>query len=253
MPLPHSCHGITGELKGSSITMRGFEKLVVGVLCGCARLWLVGCASPEDYRTFDIRPALQQMKEYRSLNRVWMSVQEQQLIESYLNENDTMMEYGSGFSTLWFSQFVKSYYSIEHSREWYQSIKSVLSRLQNVEYTLASVDAGYKGWAGGFAEGTYEQFEHYVKAVDRFNPPNGKFDRVLIDGRARAECAKYILKYLHSGSYIFIHDYHGRSAYHEALEAYYQKTAGVFEGQSVIVARPKADVLHAMDAGNFAV
>lgn len=180
-----------------------------------------------------------------------MSPQEQQLIESYLDDNQTMLEYGSGYSTLWFSQFVKHYYSIEHARDWYEAISAKINALPNVEYQLAAVDAGYRGWPGGFTEGTYEQFEEYIKAVDNFKPARKVFDRVLIDGRARAFCAKYILKYLHQGSYIFIHDFNGRTMYHDNLDAHYIKTAGVFEGQSVVVARPKPDILQAIDDGNF--
>lgn len=205
----------------------------------------------EDYETPDMRPLIRSMRSYRKANRVWMSVQEQELIESYLDENNTMLEYGSGFSTLWFSQYVKQYYSIEHSREWYDSINSKISALPNVEYTLAGVDPGYRGWPGGFSEGNYEQFEEYIKAVDRFSPPEKVFDRVLIDGRARAFCAKYILKYLHKGSYIFIHDFQGRALYHDNLDAYYIRSAGVFEGQSVVVARPKPGVLQAIQESNF--
>lgn len=32
-----------------------------------------------------------------------------------------------------------------------------------------------------------------------------KFDKVLIDGRARAICAEYVLKFLHPKSVVFIH------------------------------------------------
>lgn len=223
--------------------------ILVLSVCICSLNAVLGAI--EDYDTPDIRPLIKSMRSFRSANRVWMSVQEQELIESYLDENTTMLEYGSGFSTLWFSQFVKQYYSIEHSKEWYEAISAKISALPNVVYTLAGVDAGFKGWPGGFSEGNFDQFEEYIKAVDRFNPPEKVFDRVLIDGRARAFCAKYILKYLHKGSYIFIHDFQGRALYHDNLDAYYIRSAGVFEGQSVVVARPKPAVLQAVQEGNF--
>lgn len=47
-----------------------------------------------------------------------MSPNEIALIESYLEPTDVMMEWGSGRSTLWYSQFVKEYYSIEHDKGW---------------------------------------------------------------------------------------------------------------------------------------
>ena len=50
--------------------------------------------------------------------QVWMSPQEASLIESHLTPEDTMLEFGAGYSTMWFSQFVKEYYSIEHNETW---------------------------------------------------------------------------------------------------------------------------------------
>jgi hypothetical protein len=49
-----------------------------------------------------------------------------------------------------------------------------ISALPNVQYKLAAVDTGYKGWAGGFSEGTYEQLEDYIKTVDKFNIPGNR-------------------------------------------------------------------------------
>ena len=47
-----------------------------------------------------------------------MSLQEISIVETHLDPNDTMLEWGSGYSTLWFSQFVREYYSIEHDEGW---------------------------------------------------------------------------------------------------------------------------------------
>ena len=69
---------------------------------------------------------------------------EQALIESFLNSTHKMLEWGSGYSTLWFSQFVDKYYAIEHDRTWHQTIAANLSALPNVELTLAAVEKGYK-------------------------------------------------------------------------------------------------------------
>ena len=47
------------------------------------------------------------------------------------------------------------------------------------------------------------------------------FDRVLIDGRARAACATYILRHLSPTSVIFIHDYIARTGYHSVVDQHY--------------------------------
>lgn len=42
-----------------------------------------------------------------------------------------------------------------------------VAKLPHVRYVLAHVPDGTKGWGGGVEEGSYEQFENYVKAVDQ--------------------------------------------------------------------------------------
>lgn len=130
-----------------------------------------------------------------------------------------------------------------------------------------------QGWGGGFEEGTVEQFSHYIKAVDNFNarslPPPAErhrvvfpllgggasaaparaqvtaFDRVLVDGRARAPCAEYVLKFLHPDSLVFIHDYQARFFYHGVVERFYSKVAETYDGQTLVVLRPKPEALAA--------
>ena len=46
----------------------------------------------------------------------WMSKQEIDLILSFLNKEDIMLEYGCGGSTMFFPNYVKEYYSIESER-----------------------------------------------------------------------------------------------------------------------------------------
>lgn len=71
-------------------------------------------------------------------------------METFLKENVVMLEYGSGKSTLWFSQFVRKYYSIEHDLEWGKTLQDALKTNQygNVEYLMVPVPAGHKGWKG---------------------------------------------------------------------------------------------------------
>ena len=149
-----------------------------------------------------------------------------------------MLEWGSGHSTLWYSQFVRHYYSIEHHKEWYTTVQSKLREYNysNVEHKMSHVPDGYMGWAGGFEEGTGEQFKDYVEAVSSFGVK--KFDRVLIDGRARADCAKIILPYLKPESVVFVHDYHEREYYHKVVSDNYDEIGCINVGQSLVVLRP---------------
>lgn len=181
-----------------------------------------------------------QQDVYKS--KLFMSALERDLIRLYLNESHTMLEYGSGYSTLYFSQFVGAYYSIEHDKRWYETIRDIIRRSSLLsskikQYKLSRVDPGYKGWSGGFQEGTREQFDAYIRTVHSFDVTH--FDRVLIDGRARTECALEIKPYLHNDSIIFVHDYANRPVYWKVIEGNYKKILQTFQGQTLAIFKPR--------------
>ena len=146
----------------------------------------------------------------------WMHPYEKQLILDCLNNNMTMLEWGSGGSTLEFSSLVKKYYSIKHNKQWFNIITNKLK-----DYTLNDVTYRYipenKENPDG-RQSEYDMFHDYIDEVDKFNT---KFDIVLIDGRARRLCAKKIIPYLKPTSIVFIHDYVLRTVYH-CVEDYYE-------------------------------
>lgn len=67
------------------------------------------------------------------------------MIESYLQPTDVMLEFGAGYSTVWFSQFVKEYYSIEHNATWFDEIKTHINETRkNVHLMVAPVAKGHR-------------------------------------------------------------------------------------------------------------
>ncbi len=144
----------------------------------------------------------------------YMEDNEIKLIEYYLNTNDTMFEWGSGGSTLWFSKFVKKYYSIEHDLLWYKKVKNDIfySDRFNINYYFVKNNLPR----------TYptkpKEFTDYIKCVETVLKDK-KVDKVLIDGRVRVSCAKAILPYLNINSLVFIHDW-VRKRYHKVLDWY---------------------------------
>ncbi|CAF4273159.1 unnamed protein product, partial [Adineta steineri] len=178
----------------------------------------------------------EETNKYASL--VFMSAEERNIIRLYLNKSHTMLEYGSGYSTLYFSQFVNAYYSIEHNEQWYKTIKNLIDHSPIVssiikKYILISINPGYKGWKGGFSEGNKIQFHDYIQAVHSLNVR--KFDRVLIDGRARVDCAFEIYPYLDRNSIIFVHDYTKRSHYFNISKKYYKIILQTYEDRTLVV------------------
>lgn len=176
----------------------------------------------------------------------WMSDSEIEMILKYLDKNDTMLEWGSGGSTLLFSMKVKKYHSIEHDASWYNNIsKAIYSKKNdNVFYHLVGTDEP-------LSQPTQKsQIQTYIDYVDVLN--ESKFDKVLIDGRGRGWCAEKILKYLHEDSIVFIHDYWQRPQY-RIVEKWYDVVDKITDGQSLVVLKPKLKFINKIRNMNISI
>lgn len=156
-------------------------------------------------------------------NKPWMSQQEIDLILSFLSKDDVMLEYGCGGSTMYFPHFVKNYYSIESDINWSKSVKSRMP--ENVEmFTIPVVrpeDREQKlitEWSQLYTTRTYFEYKEYIEAGSKVNET---ISRLLIDGRARPQCARYMYDFLGKDSIVFLHDWHPtRQHYRTVLERY---------------------------------
>lgn len=142
-----------------------------------------------------------------------MQEEDIKLISSYLSPTDTVLEWGSGGSTLYFSSKVKEYYSIEHDVTWSNLLYRHLPN--NVKYFFIPPDSSLtEPWT------KYNEIYSYVNHVDTLGIKF--FDKVFIDGRGRGFCAIKILDYLHKDSLVFIHDFWTRECrgYFEVFKYY---------------------------------
>lgn len=162
-----------------------------------------------------------------------MHPREIHLIGFELSPAVTMLEWGSGGSTLFFSNFVKEIHSFEHSIKWYEKISKQIDQhnIKNINYNYIPSDFEYKGPPPGRTKfplgdkfrriprgAPIKYFKTYVNAVERFD--KSKFDVVLVDGRCRLYCAVKALPYLKDGGCVYIHDFFHRKKYHDVLEYY---------------------------------
>jgi hypothetical protein len=167
----------------------------------------------------------------------WMSHKEIETIEKYLKPSDIFLEWGSGGSTLYFSGCVKEYISIEYDIRWYKNIANLISinQLQNINYLYCAPDNGVIPPVKS-SKSKKEDFVTYVSIID--NLSQKIYDKILIDGRSRVECAKKIINYLNDDSIVFIHDFFNRKKYFSILE-YYTIIDSVQYGQSLAVLKKK--------------
>ena len=155
----------------------------------------------------------------------WISKKQISIIESYLEDKDVMLEYGSGGSTLHFSKFVKKYVSIEHDIYWLESVKKLIPTNVELHYCPPNNPIKLPVW-----KGNEEDFKDYINCVDKLNL---KYDVVLVDGRCRKSCSLKVLKYLNESSIVFIHDFFERKRYHGILD-YYEVIEKDMGGKEII-------------------
>ena len=156
----------------------------------------------------------------------WMHDTEIHLVLKHLYYTDTMLEWGSGGSTLYFSQFVKNYYSIEHDKEWYGNISQY--QIPNLKYYHVPRDLPIS------SPSTREQYQTYIEHIHTLGIK--KFDKIFIDGRGRGWCAEEVIPYLHKDSIVFMHDFWNRPQYHIVFEWYDEIASIKTPGLQTIVA-----------------
>lgn len=94
-----------------------------------------------------------------------------------------VLEFGSGFSTLWFARRCGQLCSVEDSPAWYGRVRGLLRDLPHVTYELC-VDP-----------------DAYVQAAARHG---GAFDLILVDGSHRHRCVEEGLAHLAPGGILYL-------------------------------------------------
>ncbi|WP_166959999.1 hypothetical protein [Yeosuana marina] len=161
--------------------------------------------------------------------RPWTSPASIIFFDRVLKDDMVGLEYGSGRSTLYFSKRIKKLVSIEHNEEWYKLVQNRLkeNNIENVDYFLfpkEHVDYNKDDLDIYLNEHDEQEskktFEKYYNKVNDY--PDGFFDFVIIDGRARVRSGLNSIDKLKSGG-IFVLDNSERERYnplHEALESW---------------------------------
>jgi len=116
----------------------------------------------------------------------WMNYSFIDFLEPRLDKNLTVFEYGSGYSTLYLAERVKSVISIEYDETWFEKVKQDLSQKQNSTLFY------------------YPSTEKYKTAIKDFE--DQLFDIIIVDGRDRVECAYQALTYLSENGVLILDD-----------------------------------------------
>jgi len=122
------------------------------------------------------------------------------LLCDFMSADKDVLEWGSGGSTNFFSQFVKHWDTVEHDAVWASKIKQ--QALKGVDYH--SVPINWK--ASTRRDGNYDEFKEYVEFPKTLNK---QWDVIFIDGRARVACAESVLRnhLLKKDGIVVVHDW----------------------------------------------
>lgn len=159
-------------------------------------------------------------REVDALRRILLHVQ------SRTGRAPRVLEWGSGGSTIWFREFGADVTSIEHDPRW--------ARISGARLVPPNSQGPYdRAWADRTEEDP-SLVQDYV-----FAPRGqGKFDVVLVDGRARSQCVLVGWSLLEPHGYLFLHDARRYRAALTRLEG----IAGTVRVQSLAIATPAVNV-----------
>ena len=126
----------------------------------------------------------------------WMNFGIIKFLEERLNRSLHIFEFGTGYSTLFYSRHVDSVRSVEYDEKWYNTLSS--QKPKNVELLFRENDVD-----GVYCRAIQESDETY--------------DVVVVDGRDRVNCVKQSIDHLSEAGVILLDDSH-RQEYSEAIE-----------------------------------
>lgn len=144
----------------------------------------------------------------------WWTFESADLVSDFLEDRPDarVFEWGSGASTVWLGRRSATVTSVEHDREWADTMADVLpgnASLTVVE-PVPSADGVHSGKPG--FEGL--DFSSYVEAIEA---TEGRFDLIVIDGRAREVCLERALPRLADDGLIVL-DNVDRARYRDAID-----------------------------------
>lgn len=120
----------------------------------------------------------------------WMNYAVLFFIAERLTKTMTILEFGSGYSTLYWAKHVKRVFAVENDPFWANIIIATLPK--NTSLILAAPDST-------------QAYEDFGKNAYEQNGNQG-FDVIINDGERRMECCMQNLKYLNTGGVIIWDD-----------------------------------------------
>lgn len=126
-------------------------------------------------------------------------------------QSKKVFEWGSGGSTLFWLKKGAYVVSVEHDPQWYEKMKLILTKTENVDYKLIEpeirkIESNLIDPSDPEAYLSSNSKEHsfykYASIIDQFE--NDYFDVILVDGRARPSCIMHAVKKIKPGGLLIL-------------------------------------------------
>jgi hypothetical protein len=131
----------------------------------------------------------------------WMNYPFLEFIKNRLNKTQNLFEYGSGYSTVFFAERMKSVTSVEYDKDWFEKAKEMTKAFLNTEIIFQELN------------------DDYSKAIKKTKK---KFELIIIDGRKRVQCAINSFEHLNDEGVLILDD-SSREEYKEIWDFYLGK------------------------------
>jgi hypothetical protein len=180
--------------------------------------YFLSVASSPSQRRYALSWLISLQEDYLLRRRQpWLTYDAIQYLTKHIGSNLKVFEFGSGGSTLFWAERATMCVSVEHDPGWVARLRPLLSQAPQVDLRLVPPRA-IEGQSGtpnpdDFADPTLYlssdpaytglSFRCYASQIDSF--PDGFFDVVLVDGRARPSCVAHSVAKVREGG-LFILD-----------------------------------------------
>lgn len=147
----------------------------------------------------------------------FMKYREIQIVEDILLnlKPKVCIEWGSGYSTLYFSRFLSPdarWIAIEHNKDW---MKRVVEIIHDERIQLCLAPPEHSDWAQRDKDGACADFVNYLAAPAKYKD----IDFILVDGRARKDALIKAQEYIGDRGVVVLHDAN-RQIYRQPFSLY---------------------------------
>jgi hypothetical protein len=140
------------------------------------------------------------------------------LFKKYVDKSETIVEFGSGGSTLYMLEQGKKVYAVENHASFYNELQGQIANKQKFFYLFVNTGETSEWGVPVDETPTHQWWPYYVTIWEKISEP---IDFIFIDGRFRVMCALHALKHIEANKWncvVCIHDFTIREHYHVLLE-----------------------------------